>query len=257
MGVFENNFKFQRLVYALLIGIITAGLLYAVFFAAFIRVSEIEILGNKNITNKEITNAIEAHAHKRLLLLFPRNSFFLFPSGAIAQDLRNQFPLIDDILIEKDFPRHVRLTIAEKEPIVIWVTKSAWYLVDILGRVTSEITPVEAKSIQLPIIIDELDQTFRPREKIVSPELVTFTTKMSDLIPQKTILKVKEIRVPSAAASEVHVITQDGFAIYFDPTRDPEDQVLILNDLLTKEIKDKRKSLQYIDMRIENWAYYK
>jgi hypothetical protein len=123
--------------------------------------------------------------------------------------------------------------------------------------VTSEIKPEDAAAIQLPIIIDEFDQTFTPREKIVSPQLVTFTKRMSELIPQKTTLKIKEIRVPSAAASEVHIVTQDGFVIYFDPTRDADDQALILADLLTKEIKDKRKKIQYIDMRIENWAYYK
>ncbi len=248
---------FKRIVFLLGVGALIASCVYVLFFSPLLRIREVSLVGNKIVTNKEINAIISEESGKKVWGLIPRDSFLLFPRSRIADRLRRAFPLIASVSLDRQLPGRIAVTVAEYEPVLLWTSKGDWYVVDILGRAVVQISPEQAETIKLPVVTDELDQTFGLQETVASSQLVTFVGQIAALIPQQTNLVIRDISVPSAAAGEVHLHMTEGFVVYVDPTRDAADQVSILSDLLAKEIKDKRKRIQYIDLRVPNWAYYK
>lgn len=256
-GLFESTYKFQRFVYGLLSLLLTSGIVYILFLSHFFIVQDVIIVGNKNIRTYDIRQKIDLFSQSKIAYLFPRRSFFLFPMQSLEAELFESFIHIESVHLQKQFPNIIRVVIVEKEPVIIWSTQQSYYLVDLLGRITGKTDENEIPQINLPVVIDESNRSVDPRDKVASPELVTFTKHMNELISEKTFLKISQIRMPSAIASEVHFITTEGTRIMFDPSNNVEDQIDVLNDLLNQEIKDKRKKIEYIDLRIKNWAYYK
>ncbi len=77
----------------------------------------------------------------------------------------------------------------------------------------------------------------------------------------------KEMRSAGMAATDfiieggiqpdLSVLTGEGWWVYFSLARPYLTQVKILQTLLADEIKEKRATLQYVDLRMPNRAYYK
>ena len=78
---------------------------------------------------------------------------------------------------------------------------------------------------------------------------------MNSSFDQKTGKEIEYISLPSTSAEEIHVKTKEGFSIYFSLKRGPEGQLNDLAMILDGEIDS--GNVEYIDLRIENWVYYK
>lgn len=72
----------------------------------------------------------------------------------------------------------------------------------------------------------------------------------------RKIIKIQEINL-SESSSTVAALTSEGWRIIFENSSSPEKLALLLFNILDKEIKDQRQNLDYIDLRLENRAYYK
>ena len=57
--------------------------------------------------------------------------------------------------------------------------------------------------------------------------------------------------------NDLKINTNEGWYILFDKSRDIRSQLDSLRLILTEKIKEDRKNLEYIDLRIENRVYYK
>jgi hypothetical protein len=70
--------------------------------------------------------------------------------------------------------------------------------------------------------------------------------------------EVVEIRIPSLSAREVKVYLSSNWYVNFDVTRTPEQQLSILQQLLSGTISNEQKDqLEYIDLRIPNRVYWR
>ena len=56
---------------------------------------------------------------------------------------------------------------------------------------------------------------------------------------------------------DISAETTQGFKIFFNSQIVPAEQIKVLGGILDKEIKDQTSNLDYIDLRVENRAYYK
>jgi len=53
------------------------------------------------------------------------------------------------------------------------------------------------------------------------------------------------------------VAVVDDWKIIFNVSGSAKDQLMVLKQVLEKEVKDQRDNLEYIDLRIDGRAYYK
>jgi cell division septal protein FtsQ len=249
-----------RYVYVVLTVVLVGVSAYLLLYSRFLSVgsaADVTVEGNSRVAIAEIREVMARELSSRYLFVIPKTSYFLFPSGAIRAAISEELDHIDAVSIEKQFPNGIRVRVIEKRPVLVWQSGQSFYVVDGSGHVIGQADAETIPELALPVVIDDLGRTVSAGSLVAFPELVQFVTAIGDLIHTQTPLRVSQLRVPSFAAEEIHVYTTDGFRLLFDPRHDPEDRVGVLIDLLNQEIKDKRTSLEYIDMRIENWAYYR
>ena len=70
-------------------------------------------------------------------------------------------------------------------------------------------------------------------------------------------IDVKGILLNNQNKNDLTVLTSEGWLVYFDLARPAIGQTRTLIVLLNEEIKEKRVSLEYVDLRIAGRAYYK
>ncbi len=58
------------------------------------------------------------------------------------------------------------------------------------------------------------------------------------------------------SSQDLRAVTSEGWQIYFNPENPVKEQVGALELVLEEEIKEKRSSLKYLDLRIRNRVYY-
>ena len=69
--------------------------------------------------------------------------------------------------------------------------------------------------------------------------------------------KMSKARYGSILAKEVHLETIGGWRVYFSIDRSVESQLSDLKIVMDEQIKGGIERVDYIDLRIDNWAYYK
>ncbi len=70
-------------------------------------------------------------------------------------------------------------------------------------------------------------------------------------------LKVFDFIIETDVLKDLRVNTNEGWHVLFDRSRDLKNQLEALKLVLEEKIKEERKNLEYIDLRIENRVYYK
>jgi hypothetical protein len=70
-------------------------------------------------------------------------------------------------------------------------------------------------------------------------------------------LDMGDFLVRPEAASEIEVITSDGWRLFLDLASPPAIQIDSLVRALNEEIKEKRSQLEYVDLRVPGRIYYK
>jgi hypothetical protein len=98
------------------------------------------------------------------------------------------------------------------------------------------------------------------RTKVTSSEIIDFILTIRKELPQ---IKTADGPLPTAVDFEIvspedlRVTTAEGWQIYFNPTYSVDFQIKALAMVFEQEIKENRRSLEYVDLRIEGRVYYK
>jgi hypothetical protein len=72
-------------------------------------------------------------------------------------------------------------------------------------------------------------------------------------------INIKEVDLPSPLADEVHVTTENGWRVFFTLERQLDQQIKNLQLVFENEISQKlpEEELDYVDLRVESWVYYR
>jgi len=72
-----------------------------------------------------------------------------------------------------------------------------------------------------------------------------------------TRTEIVELKIPGRASSDVFVVSDQGWSVYFDLESPASRQILSLKLILDKEIlPDRLPELAYVDLRLPTTAYY-
>ena len=223
---------------------------WGIFWAPFLRIQNIEI---KNYPNEAaVKDNISRRLESKNMLFLPSSNFFLVSSVKIADSLKTGgFGLAE---VKKEFPKTLVVNFSESKPWLIFCGKEECFYVNESG-VLEDIAPKFSKNPLPEIIINnDLKSSKYLGENVLDESQARFLRVAFDYLKSAG---AEADKIEFQESGNTKIFLKEGWFIYFslgaDPLKTFSDFVLLLNE----KIKDNRETLEYIDLRFENKAFYK
>jgi len=234
-----------------LILIIGGAFFYFAVFSPNFQIREIKISGNQKIQTSELENLIKEKVNQKLLF-FSTKSIFLIDSSEIVKSLLEKFPQIDKVKLKRRFPATLITEIQERVPIGVWCQNQDCFSIDKAGVIFEESSPDS----ELVIKSQGREDSRSLGQEVIGEDFLHSILEIQEKLKTNLKIDVKEFVVPNS--ERVNVKTSEGWEIYFNPTGSLSWQLTKLSLVLEKEIPpERRKNLEYIDLRFGNFAPYK
>jgi cell division septal protein FtsQ len=246
--------------YQIAILLLSLVLAYFFFFFNYFQIKKTVLINQKFVSEEEINKIVNPILDQRRFLVFPGKNIFLVNKDLIKSSLFDQIPQINSIEISKKYPDILKIKVNEMEPVALWLSQGRRYLIDEEGVVRGELQITEENnpsvSTNLFKIVDQSNKEVHLKDGVVFPKHINFINALYEKLPSMGI-NIKEIILPSPQAFEIHIKTDKDWQIYFILEKSIDLQLFNLKLVLEKELQNKTDGLDYIDLRVENWVYYK
>jgi cell division septal protein FtsQ len=194
-------------------------------------------------TTEEVRKIMSAHWSMRNTLTFNASTF--------TQDLMAVDASIKSVVVKRQLPGGLIITVALKQPSLGWMTGSDGHLLDADGTAIGPL-PVGSK---LPLVIDDSNLPVTTGQAVVSPRFVSFVTASAIQIPN-TGLGITKYEIKDTTL-DLYLSTNRGYQLILDTSRPVGDEVTDLKAVLANLKLTNKTPAQYIDLRISGRAYYK
>ncbi|MDD3190255.1 MAG: FtsQ-type POTRA domain-containing protein [Candidatus Pacebacteria bacterium] len=139
---------------------------YVFAFSDLFVIKNLEISGNENLTKEEIKAKMDMNMELRQEYGLSGKNFFLVEPEELANQLKNDFPEIKEVRVEKVLPDKLTVKIEEEDPALIWCRQKC-FLINAEGTVfmdADETALVEESKYFIKIIETEYE-TMREKEE--------------------------------------------------------------------------------------------
>jgi cell division septal protein FtsQ len=238
----KKEFHFPRIPYKIIIySAIIVSAVYLIFFSSEFKIKDIIVEGNHLI----LTEKVDGY--------FPKNSNILTINlTKKKKEILKDNPGIQDLQIYRGIPNAIKIVILEYQNKIVWQTSAGQYLVSSSGIVTEKINPGDKNGIGLPVVVDDKNLPVTLGAQLLSPNFIAFVYNINSNFFNETNVKVTGFEVPDTTFG-VNVKTDAGFYVKFNTIRSSAKQLSDLKNILVEKKADIH---QYVDIRIDGWAYY-
>lgn len=287
----KKHMSFKIIFFGGLFFCLLGALAYFSIWSSFLKINKIEINFEKDLiysTKGEIREIAEKELNKKIFNFIPQNSIVLAPLEKIKNNILEKFPGIKEINISRDFSDlsefKVKIRVEERRSIGIWcktetkekeadsqenststekimekeeIVKEC-FQIDRQGVIYKESLLVRSSSILN--IYSSRNDLAEIRDSVIPEEMVLFILNLKEKLEVIKTDKIQTIIVSDfnfISIEDLRVKTLWGWQIYFNPANGLDPQVKTLEVLLSEEIKDGYRELEYVDLRIPGRAYYK
>ena len=245
----------------LLVLILLGETLYLAFFSPVFQIKEIEVRGFSKISSREIQNIVKEEARWNFLF-FSSGSIFLLNSKDIEKVILERFLRVASCNLKRVFPDKLVIYLQERRPVAVLCSndsennnkrKRNCYFIDEEGVVFEKSFEEENKYLKIKSTREspiKLGERIFPREKLEKfLEIQRYLEKN---------LKISLENISPESEERLIVKTGKNWEIYFNLKEDLKKQLRNLKLVLEEKIlPEKRKDLEYIDLRFGNRVYYK
>jgi len=257
-SIFRNRFFWL----GILILIVFIGLFYFLVFSSFFQIKEIKISGNsafaeasadrQKISVENIQEVIEKEIEQRVLFL-PTKSIFLADFPKIKAKISETFPQIAQINFKREFPDTLTVMIEERKPTAVFNREDLYFFLDKEG-IIFENTLAGGQLIKIKKAVKAKE--LKLGDRVLEKELISAILEIESKLENDLKITIEEVLVVSD--ERINIKTSDGWEIYLNPKGDIEWQLTKLRVDLEEEIpQERRKDLEYIELRFGNFAPYK
>jgi len=247
-SIFRNRFFWL----GILILIIISGIFYLICFSSPFQIKEIKISGNQKIQTQTLQNLIQEQIVNKLLT-FSSKSIFLTDFPKIQAKISETFPQIAQINFKREFPDTLTVTIEEKKPTAVFNQEDLYFFLDKEG-IIFENTLAGGQLIKIKKAVKAKE--LKLGDMVLEKELLSSILEIESKLENNLKIPIEEVLVVSD--ERINMKTSEGWEIYLNPKGDIEWQLTKLRVDLEEEIpQERRKDLEYIDLRFGNLAPYK
>lgn len=232
------SFSFKSVKYILGLGIIIY-LVYFVLFSQQFYIKDILVEGSDLVPKDQIIAEV------------PRQNIFRLDIIALKAKLINDFPEVREVEIFRGIPDALKIVVNERDGKMVWQSGDKKYLVSSQGEITRQVVGTEGDG--LPLVADKKALPVKPGEKLLSSNLVAFVVNIYNGISDAVNVKPDHFEV-NETTFDLNLYTDAGFYVKLNSLRSSKKQL----DNLKLVMIDKRSEIhEYVDLRIDGWAYYK
>ncbi len=229
--------------------IIISAAYYVLFWSSLFKITEPIVVGNSRVSTDFIQEQINSHISGNLFGIFPRRAILSINRQAITASILNASSAIETVDVRKELPNILKVVISEREPLAIWSAAGQFYFVDDRGIAYDEIMRSESRDASVPVIVDEHNKATVEGDRVMTKETLDFVISTYSAFSTVEDLSINFFIAPSRLAPDLTLVTNEGWKVLFDTSRDGESQIKILREVLEREVED-TNTLEYIDLRI-------
>ncbi len=259
----KKKSRFSRFLFWILFLCFLGVAFYLLLLSPFLEVEIISVEGNEKITSEEIVARAGEAIEGKYFQYFSKRNFFLLSRKKVNEKLRSDFNRLEISSIEKKFPNAILIRVKERQPEIAWCSGGVCYLVDKEGLVYAgaDARDEEITRERFLIVIDDNARPIDIKKTMIGIEFIDYLKQIDVVLIDKLGLKLKDsYHTPSLSSREilVKIDEKEGWELKMDVAVSPEETEKILETLFEKELEpEKRKNLEYLDLRVKNKVYYK
>ena len=235
-SILKNRFLWL----GILVFLFLFGSAYFLFFSDFFIIEKVIVSGEQKVQQEAIKSSI------------PSKNIFLIDIKTIRAEILDNFPQIAEVEIKRGFPDSLDVLVIKRFPLANWCQDELCFLLDNEGVIFEKIIEVQPRYV---LIKGEEIVQRKLGEQVIEKDDLAHILDIETSLKSELEIPVKEIIV---AKEKLIVRTIEGWEIYFNLEGDIDWQLTKLAAVLEEKIpQEKRKNLEYIELRFGNLAPYK
>ena len=223
---------------------LTELLLYVVVLFPLFQIQEVRVEGNIEVSENKIKSAVLEHLWGKFLF-FPTASILLADTQGIRDNLLLTIVELETVSIQKKFPNILIVSVQEKRTVAFWCQDQDRCLA--LDKEGVAFKKAQVSS-DFPVITSP-----------VTEDALLAVLNFSKEMKRRSLLG-DEVSVGFRIVSEnqIEASISEGWSIYFTQTQDLSWQITKFQTVLENKVSpEKRRKLEYIDVRFGDQAYLK
>ncbi len=225
------------------------GILYTLFISPVFQIEKVQVQETNPVLQTALRQAIEQSAQKNILL---------FSAQKIQNQIEQQFPEIESISVQKHFFHTIVATVKNRQEVGVWCkTQDICFAIDAKGIAFLQQKP------QNDFIVWDFTQSFTVGlgETAIAQNLLRSLLGFKQKVETLSVFRDTNttfISVSLISDSQVQYKTSEGWQVFIDPAGNLDWQITKLEMVLSQKIPaNKRKMLDYVDLRYGDQAYIK
>ncbi|MFA5925728.1 MAG: FtsQ-type POTRA domain-containing protein [Parcubacteria group bacterium] len=237
--------------------------IYLLVFSSLLEIETVSVEGNQSVPSEEIIDRVNESIGGNYYKLFPKNNFFLVNSREIDGALRNNFYRLEVAGIEKKFPKAILVKVKERQPEMVWCSGGVCYLIDKEGLAYTGTNGAddEMKNRNFLTVIDDNSRSVDIGKTTIGKDFIEYLKQTDAVLTDDLKLEIEDTyHTPALASQEIFVKIKegDGWILKLSSGVAPDETKKIIQTIFDKDLNpEKRKNLDYLDLRVKGKAYYK
>lgn len=244
-------------------GFFGAALIFLGFFLflPFFQVREISFFGLRHLSQEKLSAEVRQTLSGRRWFFVPNRNIFVLSKTATAQKLYETYPRISVVVVKKIFPHNIEVSIVERAKNAIWCaggeeapSASACFFIDEDGALFQE-----APFLRGNALLRFFDERAFGRVGVGVAALTAEQRKTLQRFSEEffNTLGLKITHVTITDGPVFKLFTDEGWSILINMQVDMQRAIDNLRLAFNRTLQDRRKELEYIDLRFEDKLYYK
>lgn len=230
--------------------VLASGVFYLVCFSSFVQIKEIRISGNQKVSAEAIQEIVRKRS-ERNILSFTSKSIFLADLNQASRDVLEKFLLIGEVKLKRNFFNTLTIEVSERKPVAVLVQGDNYYNLDEEGIIFEKAFLEDG----LTMIVDR-QKTNNLGEKAIDKAKLSQILNINSKLKSNLDVSLQWFEMESD--EKLNLVMTEGWKAYFDLNKDVDWQLTKLKAVLEEKIPpEKRKDLEYVELRFGNFAPFK
>jgi len=236
-------------------GGLVAGAVYGLNRWEYVQISTIDVKGAERVRETQVKDYVSRKLKGKRWDVLQSRAITFVPTHRLEKQMKNEFSLVKTVKISRKLPATLTVTITEEIPLATQCHTRCYQF----GETGRAIKRVPKTKVTNPKLIGntEVGLGERALSEREARWLKTIKTKLKEVAD----LSVTKFVIEATFKDRIqilHVYVTEGYYLKFDSMTPVLHQIRILPQILTEQLPpEKRQTLEYIDLRIKNRAYYK
>lgn len=201
----RKQLSWPRIVTVFIIVACFVAMAWFLCFGKPFRITYVTVDGNHFLRYDAINGYMQQVLRKRILGVFPRDSFVFFSPGSaksfLEKNLRDQ-RAIESLTVKKQFPSLVAISMKERIPNAVYINGGKSFLIDRDGIIVASVEEGKKTDQSFPTLYDQTTRDIQIGALSVHPDMINFLFSAQQLLKETDNISAESYYIPNLACPE-------------------------------------------------------